>query len=245
MWRSGHNSAVGCAYSVLRGDNERLGDAMGTISRVLAGVVLVLGVVTEAGSQEAYLLCKLVKEDTARLACFDAATSQPTQSGAPVNALREWQIDEGKAEIDDSPRLSAAMASEDGKAVLVVRCRERSTDVIVMHDRFVYCGDDPVRVTYRIDQAQAIEARWNASSSCRAVFATSPVPLFRTFNDGGRLFVRLQERRGGTYDAIFNLGHVSEVRRRIADACKWGGIPKSAAVPKPTPAPKRLDNSLR
>lgn len=178
-----------------------------------------------AVAQEAFVLCAAVKDNGDRLKCYDGLTAAVSAAAkkteAPISVPMVWEIRDEKSPLDDSPSIFAGIAGVDGQGLLVLRCKERRSEVIIAPPNFVQCGGDSVRVTYRIDQGQPIEASWNSSSQCNAAFATSPIPFMRALPNGGRLFVRVSDRKGVPHDSSYDLGAVGEVRARIAEACQW------------------------
>jgi hypothetical protein len=56
----------------------------------------------------------------------------------------------------------------------------------------------------------------------RAAFASNAVEFVRMLPDNARLFVRSSRSDGKTKEANFNLGHLSDIRNKIAHACDWG-----------------------
>ena len=44
------------------------------------------------------------------------------------------------------------------------------------------------------------------------------------------------DHHNAAYDALFNLGKVSEVRSRLAEACDWDGASKATGSPAPKAA---------
>jgi hypothetical protein len=148
---------------------------------------------------------------------------------------KTWDITDHKSPLNDSPGLVAALQANEGSSLLMLRCKEQKTEVIAVPQRFIQCGNDEIRVVYRLNQGPAIEARWNPSSQCSAAFAPAPIPFIRALSDNGRLFVRLTDRQGTTYDATYDLGSVGEVRARLAAACRWDGTAQKPA-PRPSAA---------
>ena len=59
----------------------------------------------------------------------------------------------------------------------------------------------------------------------RAAFASNAVEFVRMLPDNARLFVRSSRSDGKTKEANFNLGHLSDIRNKIAHACDWGRTP--------------------
>jgi hypothetical protein len=126
-----------------------------------------------------------------------------------------------------------------------MRCKDRKTEVAVNKWGFIKCGAD-VRVVYRVDQAQAVETPWNSHSSCVLAIAPSPIPFIRTLSDGGKVYFRMWDHHDVAHDALFNVGKISEIRSRLAQACNWDGGAKAtgnsvpnAATPAVSPTPPK------
>jgi hypothetical protein len=103
---------------------------------------------------------------------------------------------------------------------------------------FIKCDSD-VRVIYRIDQEQPVEAPWRSHPSCYLALAPSPIPFIRALGDGGKVFVRMYDNHNAPNDAVFSLGNVSKIRSRLAEACEWDAASTSSgnsAPNAPTPA---------
>lgn len=43
------------------------------------------------------------------------------------------------------------------------------------------------------------------------------------------------DHHGAPNDALFNLGKISEIRSRLAEACNWDGAAKATENPAPKP----------
>ena len=193
-----------------------------------------------AQAQEALKRCHQMKDDAERLKCYDrldASSSNATgkQAESEERADGGWEVRDEKSPLDDSPLVSASLRSSDDKASLLMRCKDHKTEVAVNKWGFVKCGSD-VRVIYRVDQEQAIETPWNSHSSCVLAIAPSPTPFIRALTDQGKIYFRLFDHHGAPHDALFNLGKVSEVRSRLAEACDWDGAPKATGNPVPKAA---------
>ena len=196
-----------------------------------ASVVFAAG----AQAQEALNLCRQIKDDGDRLKCYDGLSSSNatgTQAESKPGTDAAWQVSEEKSPLDDSPVVSASLQSSDGKSHLLMRCKEHKTEVAVTITGFIKCGTG-VRTIYRVDQGQATEAQWNSSSSCYLAIAPSPIPFIRALADESKVFFRLFDHYGAPHDAMFNLGKISEVSSRLAEACQWDGAPKATENPVP------------
>jgi Type VI secretion system VasI, EvfG, VC_A0118 len=198
---------------------------------------------TGAQAQEAIKRCHQIKDDAERLKCYDRLdTSSSNPTGKPVESKERadggWEISDEKSPLDDSPVVLATLRSNADKASLLMRCKDRKTEFAVTKWGFIKCGTD-VRVIYRVDQEQAIEGPWNSHSSCVLAIAPSPIPFIRALTDQGKVYFRIFDHHGAAHDASFNLGKVSEVRSRVAEACNWDGAAKTTGNPEPkavTPA---------
>jgi Type VI secretion system VasI, EvfG, VC_A0118 len=210
-----------------------------TLIIACAGLLLAAG----AHAQEALKLCRQVKDDGERLKCYDGIdVSASNPAGPPADSKQAgapWLITDEKSPLDDSPLVSAALASSDGRSHLLMRCKDRKTEAAISIRGFIKCGPD-VRVVYRVDQSEATEIPWNAHSTCYLALAPSPIPFIRSLTDEGKIYVRMFDHHGAPHDALFNLGKVSEVRSRLAQACNWDGAANTGSDPAakaPAPAP--------
>jgi Type VI secretion system VasI, EvfG, VC_A0118 len=210
-----------------------------TLIIACAGLLLAAG----AHAQEALKLCRQIKDDGERLKCYDGIdVSASNPAGRPAESKQAgapWLITDEKSPLDDSPLVSAALASSDGRSHLLMRCKDRKTEAAVSIRGFIKCGPD-VRVVYRVDQSEATEIPWIAHSTCYLALAPSPIPFIRSLTDEGKIYVRMFDHHGAPHEALFNLGKVSEVRSRLAQACNWDGAANTGSDPAakaPAPAP--------
>ena len=198
-------------------------------------------VATAAHAQDALKLCRQLKDDGERLKCYDGidiaspnpagSQAQRQQGGGPA-----WLVTDERSPLDDSPLVSAALVSTDERSHLLLRCKDRKTEAAVSMTGFIKCGAD-VRVAYRIDQAQAVEAPWRSHPSCYLALVPTPIPFIRALTDGGKVFVRMYDNHNAPNDASFSLGNVSKIRSRLAEACQWDSTSSGNAAPNaPVPA---------
>jgi hypothetical protein len=202
--------------------------------------------------------CRALADDKERLACYDKlaaeAASVFSSLASKLNALKTdagkpdplagaptpekeivWEFDDSKSPIDDSAQVIATLPSGDHKAVLLVRCREHKTEVIVgFNGTYLGVSGGPtIKVIYRIGDARPVETSWSRSTGGESVFASNPIGLAKALPDGGKLFVRVTDFSGAPHDASFDLGAVGEARSRVASACRW---PDAAQEPAHKPA---------
>jgi hypothetical protein len=208
---------------------------------IIACAIAVFAVGAQA--QDALNPCRQIKDDGKRLKCYDRldrsssnVREKPRQSRPGGDTA--WIITDEKSPLDDSPLVSAALPSSDDRAHLLMRCKDRKTEVAVSMTGFIKCDSD-VRVIYRIDQEQPVETPWRSHPSCYLALASTPIPFIRALGDGGKVFVRMYDNHNAPNDAVFSLGNVSKIRSRLAEACEWDAASTSSgnsAPNAPTPA---------
>jgi hypothetical protein len=185
--------------------------------------------------------CRQIKDDGKRLKCYDRLDRSSSNARERPGQSRRgddtgWIITDEKSPLDDSPLVSAALASTDERSHLLLRCKDRKTEAAVSMTGFIKCGPD-VRVAYRIDQEQAVETPWRSHPSCYLALVPAPIPFIRALTDGGKVFVRMYDNHNAPNDASFSLGNVSKIRSRLAEACRWDSTSSGNAAPNaPVPA---------
>ena len=79
-----------------------------------------------------------------------------------------------------------------------------------------------VDVQLRINDQSPTKEVWKASMNGRAGFAPDAVAFIQSLPDHGKLSIKTTRSTDGKVkEANFNLGAVSEVRNKIANACDW------------------------
>jgi len=232
---------IGCRVvfepCILRGDQLCCTTMRAILTLACAGIVFTTG----ARAQEALNSCRLIKDDAQRLKCYDGlATSPPNATGRPAESKEHtgggWEVRDEKSPLDDNPMVTASLRSTDNRSSLLMRCKDRKTEVAVTKWGFVKCGTG-VRVIYRINQDQAVDVPWVSHSSCVLAISPSPIPFIQSLTDEGKVFFRLFDHHDALHDALFNLGKVSEVRSRLMEACNWDGATKATGNPAPPVSP--------
>lgn len=180
-------------------------------------------------------LCRKVPDNAARLKCFDAIVPAPQQADQP-KAVQEWNIEDSKSSVDGSPEVFATLTSEDGRSELIIRCKQRKTELAVLPSGLFAL--ERGTVLFQINDGPGVTATWSASSNSKGLFASNAVALIKTLPDGGKLFVRATGYSRQADDATFLLGAVTVVKNRVSAACKWPPEGASSS-PKSGPAPKK------
>jgi hypothetical protein len=170
-------------------------------------------------------------DGAARLECLDKLSRELSGAGVPA-ALQpsggNWVVSETTSPVDYSAQVTAAIASEtaakDAPSSFAMRCRGQRTELLVSTTgSWRPSSNGEVKVAYRINDQPAIEERWAAVASGRsAVFQGADVIQFlRSLPERGRISFRVYDWQGPPHDATFQFAGLDDVRRKIAEACKW------------------------
>lgn len=170
-------------------------------------------------------LCRLIRDNMARLACFDRQFRPGQPDAPPIFSTfpTQWEIEDAQSRLDDSPQVTAALRSTTGTGLLMLRCREKTTEVALRVENFPY-SNEVLKVVYRVNRAAPVTSPWQGSTGERAVIlpvSSEAVALLRELPDDGKFLARIYDRQGDFYEAEFQLGEVSEAKAKIARACDW------------------------
>ena len=173
--------------------------------------------------------CKAIADDKERLRCFDGLFGGPSKPqktpeeeqvrNPPEEKQANWSIDETKSPTDGSTQVVAANLV--GDTVLILRCKEQTTEA-AFSTKSNYLGYKSVDVQLRINDQNPIKEVWKASMDGRAAFAPDAIAFIQSLPDNGKLSIKTTRSTDGKVkEGKFDLGAVSEVRRKIAKACDW------------------------
>src|SRR5215471_14878662 len=137
---------------------------------------------TGAKAQDALKPCRQIKDDGKRLKCYDrldrsSSSARERLGPSRLDGVTAWIITDEKSPLDDSPLVSAALPSSDDRSHLLMRCKDRKTQVAVSSTGFINCGPN-VRVIYRMNQEQPVETPWRSHPSCYLALAPLQSPSF-------------------------------------------------------------------
>jgi type VI secretion system VasI family protein len=200
--------------------------------------------------------CKAIPDDKERLKCFDGLFGRPSKPQTPLEERQmkepaeerqvkepaekkqvkkppeekqaNWSIDESKSPNDGSPQVVAANLV--GDVVLILRCKEQTTEA-AFSTQYNYLGYKSVDVQLRINDQNPVKEVWKASMNGRAAFAPDAVAFIQSLPDNAKLSIKTTRSPDGKVkEGNFNLGALSEVRNKIAEACEWGNAPMDEPV---------------
>ncbi|ALJ98281.1 type IV secretion protein [Brucella phage BiPBO1] len=196
---------------------------------IAVGIVLVM---TSAGSaQSKPEECAAIGDSLQRLTCFDkifpkAETTKTTEEKDSAH-LGNWDVDEERSPIDDSPRVTASLMPKGttretfrrDTPMLALRCYDNATTVIYLHGKF--STNDMPSVSYRIGSSSPVTERWSRSDNYQSVGlwrGNKAIPFMKSLKNGETLAFKTDDPRT---EAVFELGNVETVVDKISKACNW------------------------
>jgi hypothetical protein len=114
----------------------------------------------------------------------------------------------------------------DKTSALMLRCKERKTEVVFSSPGNYLGSNERIKVLVRIGEGKPIETMWTPSTTGAGAFAPSAIQFIQALPDNTKLFVRATGYGGKTVDGELSLGKVSDVREKIAKACNWPSATK-------------------
>lgn len=145
-----------------------------------------------------------------------------------------YGILETRAEIDDSPKVLAINFSDydpeafQDKRRLLLQCNEGTPSIVYDVDSFMSYNyrSDVVRVTYRIDGADAVNASWSklTSNQGTGIFGASSIDLMLKLMKSEKLFLRTYDNNGKTYDGSFDMRGSVKAVEAVAAACGFSTL---------------------
>jgi hypothetical protein len=170
-------------------------------------------------------------DGAARRECLEKLSQELSGASAPPAAPAPWVISETTSPVDYSPQITAVLASKsavkDAPSSFAMRCRRARTEVLVSTaGSWRPSSNGEFKVSYRINDQPAVEGRWAAIGRGTAVFSGDVIQFLRSLPERGRISISVYDWQGPAHDATFQFSGLEDVRRKIAEACKWpeGGV---------------------
>jgi len=214
--------------------------------RVLVSLIILLAVSLPLRAQEApdFSNCAELNTDAVRLACYDEiargnARSQGSEETenedatiAP-NSYSNWNVRTEVSRIDDSTKVfisTNALEMSSGRYggqvrfVLLMACRENSTNIWIHFGGHFMSDHQHGRVTYRIDDRNAQTKAFRESNNHEALglwSGNSAIPFIKSMFGAERLFVQATPYSESAVDGEFDISGLEEVVQPMREACNW------------------------
>lgn len=184
---------------------------------------------TASLDSKAVAKCAADTNAVSRLACFDEfakvnglapSTTQTTSTGSG-----KWITKTDSDPLTDKAVHVAMLESDDGRGIygqkvaLVVRCKDRRTEVYVNWNS--YLGSDGIMVTSRVDKEPAAKTYWQLSTDSKASFMPQSVPVLKKFIGGSSYVASLTPYNESPITAVFDISGADVALKDIRSGCNW------------------------
>jgi hypothetical protein len=152
-------------------------------------------------------------------------------AAATVTAGSQWQVREERSAMDGSKTVTVLREAENDiqgwlevkKPTLLVRCKERQTDVYVATGMAasVEYGTDDHTVRLRFDDGAPITQHWSESTANDALFAPNAVQLARRMAKAKTVAFEFTPFDANPAVVRFNLDGLRPHPDTVASACGW------------------------
>lgn len=191
------------------------------------------GCAQQSGIKPKLLSCATIKNDIARLQCFDNLTASlgggaaNNSAGLPsADKVGEWQIRNETNPIDDSRKVTLILPADKGTnssgspVALVLRCSSnKTTAYIVWND---YLSADDLTVTSRIGSSPPDHRPWDVSTDNSSTFYPGNVPAFiKQLLTADRFVAQATPYEESPITAVFDLTGLSKAVVPLRKACNW------------------------
>lgn len=155
----------------------------------------------------------------------------PVEPPKPVPGGK-WRTSTDRSQMDDSTGATLSLSAENEiegwlkKQVptLIVRCREKSTDVYIVTGMApaVESGDhDRASVRIRFDDANATVQQWNKSTDSEALFSRNAIPTARALAKAETLRFQFTPFNASPVIATFDVEGLAHHLPEVASKCGW------------------------
>lgn len=139
-----------------------------------------------------------------------------------------WICKKSYAKIDNRASVSCFNFSTDKieiggsqkSAVLVIRCKDNSTEAFIGWPRYLGRGISH-KVETKVDNKSIEKREWNSSTDGEAVFREKPINWIKSLKDGKKIIVRLKPYSSGYEELEFNIIGINDVIEQVSEICKW------------------------
>ena len=148
------------------------------------------------------------------------AAPDPVRPPQPMTG--SWTVEERTDPITDVVDVFSTLPSESGDQILVVRCMQNVTGVMLLWGDYLGSDDAP-NVTHRFDDDDPQTLLWPMTTSSNGHLRTSgnAISFARQLLDAGRLAARTTPFRESPVTAIFALTGVHNALAPVRAACGW------------------------
>jgi len=154
----------------------------------------------------------------------------PPRSGGATDKTApatDWIVSETMSPVDYSPLLTAVTRATSNAAgaptTLAVRCRAQHIELSMRSERaWSLPRSADLMVDYQINDRPVVRQPWLLSADgMTASYTSDPIELLQSIPEGATLKVAVVARAAARREATFRLNGLSDIRQKVAAACKW------------------------
>jgi type VI secretion system protein VasI len=179
--------------------------------------------------------CTALRDDAARLSCYDLQSGYKQIDGSTPPGTGKWTV-----RIETSPMtdqtdvylhlesetlLPARFGSGNAPADLFVRCRENTTSAFfVFNDHFMSDIQGYGQIEYRLDKNAMSKVGTDASTDNKALGLWSggrAIPFLKSLFAHDQLIVRATPYNESALTVTFDIRGLEAASEKLRDACKW------------------------
>lgn len=164
---------------------------------------------------------------------FDPEQNKRRQQRASAleKATRTWEMSESKSRMDNSPSVFLKLESDDEiqsgggrmRPVLWLRCRENSTNVLIVSEWFIGTSRG-VPVIWKAGDDKPVAQTWEPADNNRAAGLWSgdrAIPFIKALLGKNTLIMRVTPYDEGPKEMSFTVEGLDAVVGPLRAACKW------------------------
>ena len=158
----------------------------------------------------------------------------PAAAPAAPSPLGNWDVTESTDAMDGVTNVTLMLTSDDVLPLafphndrygrLVIRCKQRKTDLYVVTETPVqsnYGEFDESDIRYRFDDGKPLHATFSESTDHSAIFAPSPVHLAKRLATARTWLVEFTPYDAAPVTVSFSLEGLAKALPKVGAACGW------------------------
>jgi type VI secretion system protein VasI len=186
-----------------------------------------------SNSQSSGSECGKVRDDGARLECYDLLFKVDRVSNSPADEGK-WRVTEDVSKFDDTRKVFIRLTSEDKhpgrfggqeSSYLAIACRENTTSLwMTFAGSFMSSDAGDGTVTYRIDSEASKKRQFRESNDNSALGlwnGGSSIPFIKGMIGKDKLVVRATPFSESSVTATYDIRGLDEAIKPLRAACNW------------------------
>lgn len=171
-------------------------------------------------------ICSKIENSIERLDCYDKIVKDNTKN--TVTTSDNWTIQKGKSKFTDTEQIYLiteatkpikSMFGQNIFPILILRCQDNKTDVIIDWDTFL--GIESVKVTERIDKEKVQTTDWSISTDNKATFRRQPIKFIKRMLNKEKLLVQVVPYGENPVTTEFNIHGLENIIEPLQKMCNW------------------------